>query len=543
MKTADRSWADVLHRLEPFAFYTILALWLVPVWGLDFFVTGDGPCHLYNSKILLDWWQGVNIAFYKPFYHINTHFEPNWLYNLLTMPLLAVFGPAWADKVFMTGYVLGFGLGLRFLVSQINAQSKFISTVGLLFCYHNLLMMGFMNNSLSFVLWFWVVGWWWKKRDDVRTKTLLISASLWLLLYSAHPVGLTFAGLTVGAMLLGLLFFEIKNDGWATSRERFFQRCKSLLVSILPMLLLFAEFVFRRDWNQEKNLPKVGTALDGIGHLRALTTMHSTERDLALTTGLLCWLLFLGAVVWRWRAGKRQAADGLLLLVAMSFYLILYPPGSFSGGLELHLRLVMVPFLALLFWTATATFPVWAKSVAVLAALVLAVGFLLARWPVHRNASAYAQEVFSCNSHLADTATVLVLNYDWSGQTPQGDRIANRIWLFGHVDGYLGTTRSAILSDNYEANYAYFPTIARWQTNMYSQTDKDGINFDHRPPRADMLSYQRRTGQTLDYVLLLSYRDEFKEHDYTKEVFSQLDQAYIKIFTSEFGRAILYQRK
>ena len=136
-----------------------------------------------------------------------------------------------------------------------------------------------------------------------------------------------------------------------------------------------------------------------------------------------------------------------------------------------------------------------------------------------------------------------MLNYEWGGWTPEGNTIGNRIWLFGHIDGYLGTTRSAILSDNYEANYSYFPTIARWQTNMYGQTDKDGVNFDNRPPRADILSYQRRTGQQLDYVLLLSYRDEFKDHEYTKEVFSQLDQSYVQVFKSELGRAVLYKRK
>lgn len=78
---------------------------------------------------------------------------------------------------------------------------------------------------------------------------------------------------------------------------------------------------------------------------------------------------------------------------------------------------------------------------------------------------------------------------------------------------------------------------------MYTATDKDGVNFDHRPPRADILNYPQRSGQNLDYVLLLSYRDEFKDHPYTQEIFSQLGQAYDKTFVSEHGRAILYKRK
>lgn len=60
---------------------------------------------------------------------------------------------------------------------------------------------------------------------------------------------------------------------------------------------------------------------------------------------------------------------------------------------------------------------------------------------------------------------------------------------------------------------------------------------------ADILSYKRRTGQELDFVLLLSYRDEFKDHEYTKEIFAQLEQGYDRAFVSEFGHAMLYKRR
>ncbi|MBK8196103.1 MAG: hypothetical protein IPK76_23985 [Lewinellaceae bacterium] len=100
-----------LEALEPFIFYAILALWVVPLWSLDFFVTGDGPCHLYNSKILLDWYRGGYKDFYDPFYFLNTNFDPNWLFNLITTPLLAWVSPGIAEKIFLTLYVSGSGWG------------------------------------------------------------------------------------------------------------------------------------------------------------------------------------------------------------------------------------------------------------------------------------------------------------------------------------------------------------------------------------------------------------------------------------------------
>lgn len=532
-----------LKFIEPLIFYTILVLWMIPVWKLDFFVTGDGPCHLFNSKVLLDWYQGVNKDFYQPFYFLNTNFDPNWLYNLITMPLLAFFNPGLTEKIFFTLYILLFGLGFRFLITQINPQAKFLSSIGLLFCFHKLLMMGFFNNSLSLALWFWVVGWWWRKRDDHRLRVLVITALLILLQFSAHPMGLSFAGMMMASMLAGLWFFDFRKKGWQQSRNKLVTRSSGLILSALPMLVLFAEFIFRREWSVDKNTPDLKNTLESIGKLSVLVTMNSTERDLATATAILCALIFLVAIVLRLRERRLLPTDGLLLFFFLVIYSVLNPPSSIAGGLEVPLRMGMIPYFAVLFWAATASFPWWSKVTGSLAALALAIGFTAARMPVHQNASDYAKEVFSADAHIGNPATILALNYDWSGQTPGGKTIANRNWLFTHVDCYLGTTRSAAISDNYEANYWYFPTIARSAPNMYTSTDKDGINFDHRPPRADILSYNSRSAQNIDYVLMLSYREEFKDHPYTQEIFTQLDQAYDKVFVSEFGRAILYKRR
>jgi hypothetical protein len=418
-----------------------------------------------------------------------------------------------------------------------------LSNLGLLFCYHRLLSLGFYNNTISFAVWFWAAGWWWRKRDDLTFGDLLIMAGLLLLAYSAHPMGLTFTGLMSGAMLTGLFLYEWKNDGRASAVPVFFRRLSALFLAALPALLLFAEFAFRRQWSADANPPNISGTLENIGRVSSLISMNSTERDLAISTGVVCLLFFAGALVLRRRARQWAPADGLLLFLFLIFYAVLKPPASMSGGLEVPMRMVMLPYFAMLFWSATAAFPLWSKALAQLSSVVIAVGFLGARLPIHHRASDYAKEVFSISAHVGDPATILTLNYDWGGQTPDGQAIANRVWLFNHVDCYLGAARSAAISDNYEANYWYFPTIARWNTNMYSQTDKERINFDHRPPRADILNYKQRTGQNIDYVLLLSYREEFKEHAYTKEIFAQLEQAYDRVFVSEFGRAILYKRK
>jgi len=532
-----------ISGLEPVLFYVFLALLLVPVWSVDFFVTGDGPCHFHNSKILLDWWHNTNRSFYDPFYYLNTSFNPNLLYYLITAPLLGFLSPTLVEKIFFSLYVLGFGLGFRFLISQINFKAKFISSLGLLFCYHNLLMKGFINNSLSFVVWFWVVGWWWKKRDDFSTGILISHSLLLLLLYSAHPIGLIFGIMMIGSMMLGLLVYESRHKGVKEGRLLFFRRLRNLFITALPTLVLFAEYMLRSDMSGDTTVHHVKDSFDYIIHLYSLVTLQSSENVLALFTSITCISVFLAAVILRVKQKGLVPADGLVLFNMLVMLCIIFPPNSISGGLEISFRMAVIPFVALLFWASTANFPLWSQLTAQCIAIGIGIGFMAIRLPVHIKASEYAKEIYSCKPYINDPATLFVLNYDWEGKTPDGKSIANRAWLFNHVDCYLGTDKSLIISDNYEAHFPYFPMIVRWNTNMYTQTDKDGINFDNRPPRADILNFNRRTGENIDYVLMISYREEFKDNPYTQEIFAQLDQAYTKIYTSQFERAVLYKRK
>lgn len=516
---------------------------LIPIWSVDFFVTGDGPCHLYNSRILLDWWLQRGWESYAPFYQINEFFDPNWLFNLLTAPLLALFPAALAEKVFLSGYVLLFAFGFRFLIRQINPDALFLSSVALLFCLHRLLWMGFYNNCLSLALWFWMLGWWWRRREQFNWVTLLTSAVGWTLLYAAHPMGLVFTGLSIACCMAGLFWQDWRQQGARPARLLLFKRAGITLLGVLPALWWSVQFALRHSWAAEQTPNSILKTLDNFWRLTPLIALTRSEKGAALLSGILVFALF-GYAVQQWRRRQFVAgSQGFWWFVPVAFYCLLFPPSAISGGLEVSARLVILPFFALLFACACLHFPQKIKIAAQTVALALSIAFVVLRWPAQQQASELAAEVFACNWHIKPESTVMALNYDFAGQTPEGEVIANKIWLFGHVDCYIGAGQPAILSDNYEAGYGYFPVCWRWQTGLPGQTDKDGINFYNRPPRADLLSYHRRTGQQLDYVLFVNYREEFASHPYTQEIFSQLDQAYQKVYESPHKRAILYRRK
>jgi len=87
---------------ERIVFYLLLAANLLPFWAFHYFLTCDGPCHLYNSKVLLDFWRGGDVkAFYDQWLYLNARFEPNWFGHAFMMLLQGLHVPGYlAEKLF-----------------------------------------------------------------------------------------------------------------------------------------------------------------------------------------------------------------------------------------------------------------------------------------------------------------------------------------------------------------------------------------------------------------------------------------------------------
>ena len=58
-------------RFEKYLFYGIILLALSIIVIPKFYITGDGPSHTYNAKVLFDYVFNQDRNFYKDFYTIN----------------------------------------------------------------------------------------------------------------------------------------------------------------------------------------------------------------------------------------------------------------------------------------------------------------------------------------------------------------------------------------------------------------------------------------------------------------------------------------
>lgn len=529
-------------NIEVTSFILVLLSIIFPLFCVDYLVTGDGPCHFYNSRILNDWHFKHQADFYKPFYQLNYFIDPNWISNVIQIPLINIFSVIWAEKIFFISYLLAFSLGFRRLIHTINPNATFLSSIGLLFAWNHILMMGFTNNAWSFAFWFWILAIWIASLQSESPQKNIILLLLFLLIYLSHPVGMMLSFISIACVTF---FWGIYTSGTVIKAFQFYRlQFYKLILVAAPAIISFAHFFLRREW---ASAPKKEFSIDEflqIFKLNSLINVTSRERDIVFGIAIFIIVLLSYAVFIRVFERKVKIQDGLFVLLCCLLYIVINPPSSFSGGLEIGIRLGILPYIGMLLWIATADFPKWIKYATPLVVFIFSILLHIERIPVLINASNYATEVISTKDYIHDKSKLLVLNYDWNGRTADNKEIANKIWLFGHIDCYLGLYKQLIISDNYEANYWYFPLIERWETNMYKKTSYENINFDNRPPRANFLDYEKNTqGQKIDYVLMLCYRDEFSQHPYTKEIFHQLDSAYTQVFKSNNARAILYKLK
>ncbi|MBC7884533.1 MAG: hypothetical protein H7X99_03615, partial [Saprospiraceae bacterium] len=216
-----------------YVFYGLVIVLLYPILINKWFVSGDGPCHLYNAKVLKDMILGQESPFYETFYRFNFTLAPNLFDHIVLGILQMIFSPSLSERLFLSMYILMFCFGVRFLMNEIQPKSTWAAIPVLIFVYHHLLLKGFFNFSFSIAASFWVIGYWLKHRDSFKLKQSLILCILFILNYFMHPIGFVFG--VVGIILIGFtatITAMLRED----ANIILFTKMKAWLPSLLALL-------------------------------------------------------------------------------------------------------------------------------------------------------------------------------------------------------------------------------------------------------------------------------------------------------------------
>lgn len=518
----------------------MVIIFLLPVWLNSYFVTLDGSCHLYNASILRDMLLGRNTDFFSRFYELNRDYSPNWFSHIALATLLNFFSPALAEKVLVSGYVIGFAVFAWLLVKQIRAQNQALAFLAFTFIYTYVLQKGFYNFSFGLVFMMAAVWFHLKYYNHIRLwlfiviQTLLLTAT-----YFVHPFGYLLAVAMLGSMpVFGMA------SASDTLKLRLRNAVKEIFVvsaAALPSIAMLLYFLTRRSG--EVTFPNTDTAeqlWDVLHKLTGIVNLTSAEEPYAaFVFYLFAVLLVVGVVVKIYQRGV--TAYDAIFAVAMGMVLFYFKaPSGFAGGGMINQRLQIIPFVITLFWFASVEYPKWILATMSSSAIVVSVCLLFTRLPVHAQASQLAEEYVSTQAYIKPNSTVLPLSYNHYGVTTDGKRITDGIWIFLHTADYIGAGKPLIMLGNYEAATTHFPLTWKQEKNPFTLLSINA-GIEGAPPCVDIAAYRQRTGVHIDYIMQLCYTDGQQNNGCVQSVLTELQANYSLVYTSPTSRVKLYE--
>ncbi|MBZ0112391.1 MAG: hypothetical protein K8J08_08030 [Thermoanaerobaculia bacterium] len=436
-------------RVERAVFWGLLSLYGAQIWSLPFVPTQDGPAHLATAEALRFIGDSSH-PWLADVLEVSSLPTPMWGMSLVLSGLVHVLSAALTEKILVTGYLLTFGLAIRYALGVVSPKARFLSVLALPFAPNYLFHMGFYSYCFSVVLLLAMLGWWHRRRGEGVSLGRL--AGWGVLLWIAHPVTAVAGGMSLGLMALW--------NGWASSLERGLPALRAgvrnaswvaLAFSPAALLVLWIRSLqggATLHWFPMSVRWRVLAFSDVVGSFR--------PEELWVGFGITALPLFLTAFTLRrrWVEGLNPRGDDAFLMASLFCGALFFvapnsattPEGWTAGGFVSHRLSLLVPLLLLL-WLGGQVWGRWIRATVVVAGAVFALMLMALHQPTYRRASTGFVDIAGASSALPPGSTFLWV--DLAPYGPPGERISGKVRLFEHAGDRLSWTAEAV---NLEAN-------------------------------------------------------------------------------------------
>jgi hypothetical protein len=516
------------RQRETWLFAALIVLHLLPIWMLPVAPTQDGPAHLSMAHALRQI-DGADGAYLREYLQHNREAIPNWFVFFLLADVLRPFSLPMAEKILLSAYVVLLPLSARYALRAVRPGAGFLAFLIFPFTYNYLLNMGFYNFCFSLAAFFFALGFWLKSQGRLGPARTAGLALLVLWTYFCHPVTL---GVLVGTLLT--------LAGW----RALLRRRRSVLAwtglawtigACVPAVVLLVSFLQGRMAGPVSDMTLWAKTRQLVS-LYSLVSLDSRIVWLSATLSILLGLLAAMTLVRRVRRRRLLPGDGLLLVSVLQVGVYFLAPNEMGqGGFVTH-RLNLFPFLVLILWLGTFSFPLPVKAALRSAGSALAFGFLAATFALWAGLNVYLGEILTAAPHLEPHRTLVSLSFSNQGIEETGEALAFRTWPFVHAGSLLAARRPVVDLSLYEAHEDYFPLTYRPGKDPFLHLARDPLDLEAEPPRVDLL------GSPADYVLLVWPGAVPPDHPAARSIRRQLATTYERIHVSPEGIAELYRR-
>ena len=511
------------RRQETWLFAALIVLHLLPIWLLPFAPTQDGPAHLSMAHALRQYDTSEGL-YLREYFDRNEEAIPNWFVFFLLSDALRFLSLPAAEKVLLSAYVILLPLSARY---ALRPRARFLAFLSFPFTYNFLLNMGFYNFCFSLPAFLFSVGWWLRRRGRLGIAGTAVLALLVLWTYFCHPVTLAVLVGTLLTLASWKTLLELRRG----SNVRALRWLVPPLVASAPAVVLLLSFLQDRMGGRVSDMTFAAKARQ-LASLYSLVSLDTRLVAISVALSTLLGILAVAALYRRFRRRRLLPGDGLLLacLVLIGIYFVA-PNEMGQGGFVTH-RLNLFPFLVLILWLGTFSFPAPLRLAIRSGGMAISLGMLAAMFAIWAGLGAYLSDILTAAPHVEPRKTLLSLSFSNAGVEEDGSGdLTYRTWPFVHAGSHLAARIPLVDLSLYEAHENYFPLLYRPERDPYVHLVRDPLDLEAEPPRVDLL------GVHIDYVLLV-WPGAMAPDDPIRR---QLAAAYERVHTSPEGLAELYR--
>lgn len=503
-------------------FYVLLAALLVPIWFSAYFPSSDGPSHLFNSYIYLNYGHS---AIFQQAYTLHVPTAGNLAGHALAIFLLKL-GFSWSlcEKLILTICLTGLALAFRYALRGVKSAPLAAALLVLPFLYNWPFQMGFWSFSLGVPFLLIGIGLCFRYCGRWSPGSLFLLFLAVAAVYVCHPISWAVCGLVVALMTVA--------GEWSSLLTQPGNRRRSVMQIVLP-LAVFVPFavpnlVFASQ-NEFVKWDPITSPGSFLWPLYTASPIHLFTPDARPARALFI-LFALASILNLWfrtKPVKVAFADVLLPISVLLMLMGLFSPGRIGEGTYLGVRILLFGYLTWALWLATTSVP---KMVPLLATFTVAVTLwlVLARVPAWRDANRELTDLVSLGRSVPANSFVCQIDF---GPTTE------LVSAMEHAIDLLPAHQVVDVRDYEAGRYAFW---TRFRPGYFLDEDYMALS-SRRDFEGALNRFESRTGKKVDFIFLTDLK--ISPDESMKKILPARWDQYELLRASEKDAMALFKRK
>ncbi|MBM3212982.1 hypothetical protein FJZ33_12230 [Candidatus Poribacteria bacterium] len=439
-------------RKTKYLIILLFLLHLIPIWAFKFIPSQDGLNHVYNAYILKEY-NNSEYTKFREVYSLNIKPFPNWgahaffYVAIYLMPFLV------AEKIFVTICIVLVPLGFYYFLKQVDKNLVFFSLLGFLYSYNHFISLGFYGFALSFSIYFFALGYWWKYREQISLKHALILNLLIGIIYFSHMF--SFAMILLSISLLAFTSFVLPGSDIPTTKKRAIIFIYNIAI-LIPSYTVLLYLLINNPESQERNYQSFKELWQFFISVGSILSFNDRGKLLIrILVGLIGFCFLWKAI--RDKIIERKFLnhqDGFLILFYVSMILYFKMPWQVGPPAWINPRMYLFLFPLLLAWFST-KYPIYLKYSLIGIMLILSLTHLVMKTYDYHLLNKDMKE-FTSGAHLITPNSAISIIGDDSLETEHHGKLKYAS-PFYHDTCYYCLGNGSHYAGNYEPKYSYFP--------------------------------------------------------------------------------------